>query len=85
MSIQSTTLENGLRVISDTIPTVETVSLGVWLNVGTRHETKTVNGVSHVLEHMAFKGTEQRTAAQIAEEIELEPVPDLGQMRPCAN
>ncbi len=70
MSIQSTTLENGLRVISDTIPTVETVSLGVWLNVGTRHETKTVNGVSHVLEHMAFKGTEQRTAAQIAEEIE---------------
>ncbi len=70
MSIQTTTLENGLRVVSDLIPNVETVSLGVWLNVGARHETQHVNGIAHMLEHMAFKGTYQRTAAQIAEEIE---------------
>jgi len=70
MSIQLTTLENGLRVISDSIPTVETVSLGVWLNVGTRHETAPVNGIAHMLEHMAFKGTTRRTALQIATEVE---------------
>jgi predicted Zn-dependent peptidase len=49
---------------------VETVSVGVWVQVGTRHETKEINGVSHVLEHMAFKGTRRRTARAIAEEIE---------------
>jgi predicted Zn-dependent peptidase len=49
---------------------VETVSLGVWAGVGTRHETKEHNGVAHLLEHMAFKGTERRSARQIAEEIE---------------
>ncbi len=70
MTIQSTTLENGLRVVTDTIPTVETVSLGVWLNVGTRNETKDINGIAHMLEHMAFKGTKRRSAVQIAEEIE---------------
>ena len=70
MSIQLTTLENGLRVISDFIPQVETVSLGAWLNVGTRHEAAPVNGIAHMLEHMAFKGTTRRTALQIATEIE---------------
>ena len=49
---------------------VETVSLGVWVDVGTRHEPAEINGVSHLLEHMAFKGTERRTARDIAEEIE---------------
>ena len=70
MAIQSTTLPNGLRVVSDFIPSVETASLGVWLDVGTRNETKDRNGIAHMLEHMAFKGTERRTALQIAEEIE---------------
>jgi predicted Zn-dependent peptidase len=70
MSVQSTTLANGLRVVSDFIPSVETVSLGVWLDVGTRNETKDINGIAHMLEHMAFKGTQHRTALQIAEEIE---------------
>lgn len=70
MAIQSTVLPNGLRVVSDSIPNVETVSLGVWLDVGTRNETKDINGIAHMLEHMAFKGTERRTAVQIAEEIE---------------
>ncbi len=70
MTIQSTVLPNGLRVVSDFIPSVETASLGVWLDVGTRNETKDINGIAHMLEHMAFKGTERRTALQIAEEIE---------------
>ncbi len=49
---------------------VETVSLGVWVGVGTRHEDAAENGVSHLLEHMAFKGTKRRTARDIAVEIE---------------
>ena len=70
MSIKSTTLENGLRVVSDAMSTVESVSLGMWVGVGTRHESPEINGVSHLLEHMAFKGTKRRSALSIAEEIE---------------
>lgn len=69
-SVQVTTLPNGLRVASDTMATVETVSLGVWIEVGARDETADCNGVSHFLEHMAFKGTDRRDAAAIAGEIE---------------
>ena len=65
-----TKLDNGLTVVTDRIDHVETVALGVWVDVGARHETKDVNGVSHMLEHMAFKGTARRTARDIAEEIE---------------
>lgn len=68
--VAMTTLANGLRVLTDTMTTVETVSLGVWADVGTRHETPELNGISHLLEHMAFKGTERRSALKIAEEIE---------------
>jgi predicted Zn-dependent peptidase len=68
--VRVTVLENGLRVASDAMPTVETVSLGVWAGAGTRHETPEINGVAHLLEHMAFKGTERRSARAIAEEIE---------------
>lgn len=70
MNTQITTLENGLKVVSDTIDSVETVSLGIWVKVGTRHESASINGISHFLEHMAFKGTERRTALQIVKEIE---------------
>lgn len=70
MSIQVTTLENGLRVVTDTIPHVETASLGIWVKAGTRNETKEINGVAHFLEHMAFKGTERHSAQEIAEKIE---------------
>lgn len=70
MSARVTTLSNGLRVISDNMTTVETVSLGVWIDVGTRDEPEEINGISHVLEHMAFKGTRSRSAYQIAESIE---------------
>ena len=70
MSIRSTTLENGLRVVSDPMVAVESVSLGIWVGVGSRYENPKINGISHLLEHMAFKGTERRSALAIAEEIE---------------
>lgn len=68
--VQVTRLPNGLTVATDAMPGVETVSLGVWAAVGARNETREVNGVAHLLEHMAFKGTERRSARAIAEEIE---------------
>jgi predicted Zn-dependent peptidase len=70
MTIRTTTLDNGLQVVSDPMSTVESVSLGIWVGVGTRYEEPEMNGVSHLLEHMAFKGTRRRTATAIAEEIE---------------
>ncbi len=70
MSVGLATLSNGLRIVTDRIDTVATVSLGLWVDVGTRHEPAAVNGVAHFLEHMAFKGTERRSALAIAEEIE---------------
>ncbi len=70
MTVRVSHLANGLTVASDTMETVETVSLGAWVGVGTRHEPAEINGVAHLLEHMAFKGTERRSARDIAEEIE---------------
>jgi predicted Zn-dependent peptidase len=70
MTTRIATLSNGLRVVTDRIDTVDTVSLGIWVDVGTRHEAPEINGVAHFLEHMAFKGTERRSARAIAEEIE---------------
>lgn len=70
MKPEVTTLANGLRVVSHAMPHVETVSLGLWVGAGARHETESQNGLSHLLEHMAFKGTASRSARRIAEEIE---------------
>ena len=70
MSIEITRLDNGMTIASDRMDAVETVSLGAWVGVGTRHEPATINGVAHLLEHMAFKGTDRRTAYDIAREIE---------------
>lgn len=70
MTVRLTTLENGLRVATDTMDTVETVTLGAWVEAGSRDEPAELNGISHFLEHMVFKGTERRTARAIAEEIE---------------
>ncbi|MGF1560929.1 MAG: M16 family metallopeptidase [Geminicoccaceae bacterium] len=64
------TLGNGLRVITQTVPGLRTASVGVWVDVGARHEAREVNGVAHLLEHMAFKGTRRRSAQVIAETIE---------------
>jgi predicted Zn-dependent peptidase len=65
-----TTLANGFRVLSERLPGVHTAAVGVWVDAGTRHEARAVNGVAHLLEHMAFKGTATRSARQIAEAIE---------------
>ena len=64
------TLPNKLRIACDTMKDIETVSIGVFVNTGSRNENKEINGISHFLEHMAFKGTKKRTARQIAEEFE---------------
>jgi len=70
MTAEVTILDNGLRVVTDTMAHVETATIGVWTDVGSRHEKPNQNGLSHMLEHMAFKGTEKRTARDIAEAIE---------------
>ena len=70
MTVQLTTLGNGLRVATDTMANVESAALGIWVQAGTRHEPDNLNGISHMLEHMAFKGTETRSARAIAEQIE---------------
>jgi len=69
-AIQLTRLPSGLTVVSERMPRVETVSIGAYVDTGARHETAAENGVSHFLEHMAFKGTTRRDAAGIAREIE---------------
>lgn len=70
MTVELTTLANGLRVVSHWMPHLQTVSLGIWVGAGARHESLREHGISHLLEHMAFKGTARRTARRIAEEIE---------------
>jgi len=70
MSVEVTTLKSGINVVTDTMPHLETASLGVWVASGSRDERPNEHGVSHLLEHMAFKGTRRRSARQIVEEIE---------------
>ena len=70
MSVEITTLPSGLRIVSDAMRDLETASLGVWIAAGSRHEAAQEHGLSHLLEHMAFKGTRRRSARAIAEEIE---------------
>jgi predicted Zn-dependent peptidase len=70
MSVEVTRLPSGLAVITDSMPHLESASLGVWIGAGSRDERADEHGISHLLEHMAFKGTKRRTARQIAETIE---------------
>jgi predicted Zn-dependent peptidase len=70
MSVEVTRLPSGLSVVTDRMPHLESASLGVWAGAGSRNEAPDEHGISHLLEHMAFKGTKRRTARQIAEEIE---------------
>ena len=65
-----TTLSNGLRVGSETTIGAETATVGVWIDSGSRYETSANNGAAHFLEHMAFKGTSNRTQKQLEEQIE---------------
>ncbi len=63
-------LQNGVRVISEEIPIVRSVSVGVWVDVGSRDENELNNGIAHFIEHMAFKGTKKRSVRDIAQSLE---------------
>ena len=65
-SIEKTLLSNGVRILSQRMPHVQSVSMGVWVNIGSRDETDAENGLSHFIEHMMFKGTQKRSAFEIA-------------------
>jgi predicted Zn-dependent peptidase len=68
--IEMTTLANGVRVITEEMPHVRSVSVGVWINAGSRSETSEQNGISHFIEHMLFKGTTRRSAEDIARSVD---------------
>ena len=70
MTVELHRLPNGFRIVTEHMPGLKSASLGVWVNAGGRNERIEQNGIAHFLEHMAFKGTERRTALQIAEQIE---------------
>lgn len=69
-NVQITKLDNGIRVISENVPHLKSFSLGFWFNAGSRDENLHNNGISHFIEHMLFKGTKNRTARKISDEIE---------------
>ncbi len=69
-NVQKTVLGSGLRVLTESMPAVRSVSLGVWLNAGSRHETDADSGITHFIEHMVFKGTDRFSAREIACEID---------------
>ncbi|WP_041532739.1 M16 family metallopeptidase [Pelobacter propionicus] len=68
--ICSTTLDNGIRVVTQRVKYMHTVSMGIWVANGTRHEAPHLNGIAHFIEHLLFKGTARRSARQIAMEID---------------
>ncbi len=70
MTAEITQLANGMTIVSDTMAHMQSASVGVWVDTGSRHEDPTTHGISHMLEHMAFKGTKRSSARAIVEEIE---------------
>src|SRR4051794_25725603 len=68
--IEMTTLANGVRVITEAMPHVRSVSVGIWIGSGSRRETPEQNGISHFIEHMLFKGTTSRSAEDIARSVD---------------
>jgi len=68
--INKYTCNNGVRIVLEQIPTVRSVAIGIWINTGSRNEVPQINGISHFLEHMLFKGTATRTAKEIAESFD---------------
>jgi predicted Zn-dependent peptidase len=68
--VQKTVLPNGIQVVTEEIPSVHSVSVGIWVEAGSRDERSEENGISHFIEHMLFKGTQRRSARQIAKEID---------------
>ncbi|MDG1240262.1 MAG: pitrilysin family protein [Planktomarina sp.] len=70
MTVQTHSLKNGFRIVTEHMPGLKSASVGIWVNAGGRHERIEQNGIAHFLEHMAFKGTARRSSVQIAEAIE---------------
>ncbi|WP_425045945.1 M16 family metallopeptidase [Primorskyibacter sp. S87] len=70
MTVQQNQLSNGFRIVSEQMPGLQSAAIGIWVTAGGRHERIEQNGIAHFLEHMAFKGTERRSALEIAETIE---------------
>src|SRR4051794_25759085 len=70
LELEVTTLPNGLTVVTERMPYIKTATLGVWVGAGSRNEREAEHGLSHLIEHMAFKGTRRRSARRIAEDIE---------------
>src|SRR5437879_9366255 len=68
--VKKSALSNGVRVLTEAMPQVVSATIGIWVENGSRYETPSQNGVSHFIEHLLFKGTRKRTAAQIAEQID---------------
>ncbi|MFE7314796.1 M16 family metallopeptidase [Streptomyces sp. NPDC057555] len=69
-TVRRTTLPGGLRVVTETLPTVRSVTFGIWAHVGSRDETPSLNGATHYLEHLLFKGTERRSALDISAAVD---------------
>ena len=67
--IELTETESGLRVVTENVPSVRSVTLGLWVRTGSRDETVAQAGVSHFLEHLLFKGTERHSAIEISESV----------------
>jgi predicted Zn-dependent peptidase len=67
---QKTVLDNGVKIVTDRIPYVRSISLGIWIITGSRYEDKSQNGIAHFIEHMLFKGTKKRSALEISKEID---------------
>ena len=70
MKYEKRTLPNGVRILTEEVPGVRSACLGIWVGTGSRHEAANENGAAHFIEHMLFKGTATRTAAQLAEEMD---------------
>src|SRR5262245_52691034 len=69
-NIRKEVLDNGLTILTEQMPHVRSISMGVWLKIGSRSETSEINGVAHFIEHLLFKGTSNRTAEEIARQVD---------------
>src|SRR5215472_11843208 len=69
-NIQREVLPNGLTILTEEMPHIRSVSIGIWIKTGSRHEDPEINGISHFLEHMVFKGTKTRSAEDIARQVD---------------
>ena len=69
-TIKKEVLDNGLTILTEQMPHVRSISMGIWLKIGSRSETSELNGVAHFIEHLLFKGTSHRTAEEIARQVD---------------